>query len=164
MKKSNSSETKHNKSFYFSVELAKFLGVREAIILNHISYWVNSNKERKSKYHYRDGKYWTFLSNHEISMTFPFWNERQIRTIMNNLITSNAVLKGDYGKKLYYKATWYTVDDDIISYIIEDKDINLKDKFPEFKLDKKCLVNKSKSLKKPKKKKVKVKFKKKAIS
>jgi hypothetical protein len=98
-------------AYQFSIKLAEFYGVKEAIILNHLLYWVSHNQSKRSKAHYRDGKYWTYLSIHDLQITFPFWTERQIRTIMNSLVTKGAAIKGDYGRKLYYRATWYTVDE-----------------------------------------------------
>lgn len=101
---------------YFRFEIATIIGVKEAILLNHFIYWVNHNKKVKSRNHFRDGKYWTYLSMHDLSETFPFWNERQLRTIVDSLVKKNLVIKGDYGRKLYYKATWYSVPDELLIF------------------------------------------------
>ncbi|MFC2103530.1 hypothetical protein ACFLSS_03775 [Bacteroidota bacterium] len=98
--------------YFFNVELAFRFGLRESILLQHIIYWIHFNTRRKSAAHFRDGKYWTYLSMKDLSNTFPFWTERQIRTIIDSLVKNKAVIKGPYGRKLYYKATWYTVNDE----------------------------------------------------
>ena len=95
--------------YYFEVKIAMKVGVREAIVFNHIGYWVLRNGYRKSKAHFRDGRYWTYLSYHDLSETFPFWTERQLRTIIESLVNSGLIIKGGYGRKLYYRANWYTV-------------------------------------------------------
>jgi hypothetical protein len=95
--------------YYFEVKIAMEVGVKEAIVFNHIGYWVMRNGYRKSKKHFRDGRYWTYLSYHDLSESFPFWTERQLRTIIGSLVKSGFIIKGHYGRKLYYRANWYTV-------------------------------------------------------
>jgi hypothetical protein len=122
MKNYNNTNTK-GKFCFFNFELAEKYGVKEAILLQHFIFWILNNQKKKSKLHFRDNRYWTYLSMHDLQESFPFWTERQIRLILKYLISKKQLIKGEYGRKLYYRANWYTVPD----YYLKTEEYILKD-------------------------------------
>jgi len=100
------STTKINKLF-FSVTVAKDVGVEEAIMLNNIYFWVEFN--RKANVNYHDGKYWTYNSARDFSEKYEFWSEGQIRRIMSNLKEKGYIETGRFNRMGYDKTKWYTV-------------------------------------------------------
>ena len=54
-------------------DLAKMIGLNEAIVLNQIYYWISVNKKQNRNFH--DGKYWCYNSIREWQEeNFPFWS------------------------------------------------------------------------------------------
>lgn len=100
---------------YFSIIFAKKYGIKEAVVLNHILYWIKKNIVNKNRRNFKDGKYWTQLSVKSLSDTFPFWTERQIRTIINKLLTKKAIEKRPCNNIQYYRANYYTVTENVFN-------------------------------------------------
>ena len=58
-------------NFSFNAQFAKRYGLREAIVLQGIIWWVLNNKHKnKNK---RNGKHWTYNSARAMSISFPFF-------------------------------------------------------------------------------------------
>lgn len=91
-------------------ELAKKIGLNEAIILQQVHYWVvlNSKKERN----YRDDYYWTYNTFKEWQLQFPFWSVRTIKTIVSNLERLGLLIPANYNKLRQDRTKWYRVDYD----------------------------------------------------
>ncbi len=89
----------------FDPVVAKKVGVEEAIMYSNIRYWCIKNKANKK--HFNDGRFWTYNSIEAFCDLFPFWTEKQIRRILNNLIKKGYVKTGNYNKKGYDRTKWY---------------------------------------------------------
>lgn len=92
---------------------AEKYGVREALFLQNLIYWVKKNADNKM--HFHDGRYWTYNSNEALRKWFTFWSAMQIRTIVKSLVEQGAILTGNYNKSGYDKTTWYALSDAIYS-------------------------------------------------
>ena len=91
----------------FYVEDASKYGVDEAIFLFNIKYWCFHNKANDK--HFHDGRTWTYNSKKAYAKLFPYWSEKQIRRIINNLVKQGVILKGNYNKSPYDKTNWYAL-------------------------------------------------------
>ena len=91
----------------FDPEIAKELGVGEAIMYANIEFWCGKNEANEK--HFHDGHYWTYNSKNAFTELFPFWTERQIRTILDKLKERGYVKTGNYNKAKYDKTLWYTI-------------------------------------------------------
>lgn len=96
-----------NMNYHFSVKIAKEVGVDGAIMLENIHYWVVENKIRRNNIY--DGESWTYNSKRAFSELFPFWSEKQIRRILDNLIRDDYLKTGTYNKSAYDRTLWYTL-------------------------------------------------------
>lgn len=106
---------------YFSIDLAKFVGVDEAIFINNIYFWVKKN-ECNNK-HFYDGYYWTYNSMKAFADTFPYWSQKQIERIIRNCTEKGLLLKGNYNASAYDRTTWYAYTD-LVKSFYENREIH----------------------------------------
>lgn len=108
----------------FRLKDAVCYGVDEAIIINHLRYWILYNK-RNDK-HFYDNKYWTYNSINALTSCFPFWSIDQIRRIIASLIKQDVIITGNYNKLAYDRTKWYAFSDNAESVLYgEYKDFDL---------------------------------------
>lgn len=89
----------------FDVELAIQYGIKEAILLNHLYFWIEKNKA--NNVHYYDNHYWTYNSIKAFKELFPYMSERQINNSLNKLKEQGLIITGNYNKSTYDRTTWY---------------------------------------------------------
>ena len=92
--------------YQFEKSVAEQVGVEAAILLSNIEFWVEKNAANEK--HFYDGSYWTYNSKKAFADLFPFWTERQIRRLLDKLVDSGMLAKGNYNKRSYDKTLWYT--------------------------------------------------------
>lgn len=93
----------------FNIEVAQKYGVYEAIVLNNLFYWIQQNAANER--HCHDGHYWTYNSTKAFTQLFPYFSEKQIRTILGKLEKSGLILVGNYNKSAYDRTKWYALTD-----------------------------------------------------
>lgn len=91
----------------FDREIATEYGLLEAIILNHIYYWVDKNEVNGK--HYHDGKYWTYGSAKGFEATFTYATAKQIRTALDHLRAAGILETGCYNEKPWDRTLWYAI-------------------------------------------------------
>ena len=89
----------------FNVELAKEYGILEAVLLNHLWFWIKKNKANNTNYF--DGSYWTFNSTKAFSELFPYASERQIKYALKHLREEEIIKVGNYNKDTRDRTLWY---------------------------------------------------------
>lgn len=96
----------------FNVELAKLIGLAEAIVLQHFYFW--HQRARNLPDMNREGRVWFYRSVAEMRDVFPYLSDANVRTAIQHLIDRGLVTKGDFSEKSMYKATWYSLNDSAI--------------------------------------------------
>lgn len=94
----------------FNVELAKKLGVLEAILLENIYFWIEKNKSNNK--HFYDGKYWTYNSRKAFTEIFPYATERKIQLALERLEKCNLIVTGNYNKFANDRTKWFSITED----------------------------------------------------
>jgi len=92
-----------------SRELAKLIGLNEAIVLQQIHYWIEVN--RQANKNYRDGRYWTFNSIknwHEND--FSFWSFDTVKRTFSVLEKRGYLVSGNYNRQNFDHTKWYSID------------------------------------------------------
>ena len=89
----------------FDVDIAKEYGLKEAILLNHLYFWIEKNKA--NEVHYYDGTYWTYNSVKAFNKLFPYLSERQINNTLKALKDKGIIQTGNYNKSAYDRTMWY---------------------------------------------------------
>lgn len=97
----------------FSVEVAKQVGVSCATMLRHIVFWVMKNRYNETNFH--KGKNWTYNSAKAWSQHFPYWTEKQIRTILNKLSENGFIEVENLNSDKMNHTNWYTITDKTLS-------------------------------------------------
>ncbi len=93
-------------SFDFHIALA--LGVTEAIVFQHIHYWVHQNSIEGRNFH--DETWWTYNSSEKMTEYMPYLSAKQIKLALQNLCASGYLIKGNYNKNAFDRTAWYTVN------------------------------------------------------
>lgn len=93
--------------YIFDTNVAKICGLREAIVLENLFFWIKKNEA--NQVHYYDGKYWTYNSLKAFEELFPFFTRRQIEYTLNKLVENDLILKGNYNKVVTDRTLWYAL-------------------------------------------------------
>lgn len=93
----------------FESEIATKYGLKEAILLQSIAYWIAKNKANRQNFH--DGRYWTFNSVQAYSELYPFLSTKQIRSSLDSLVGQGLIIKGNYNENPYNRTMWYALSD-----------------------------------------------------
>lgn len=91
----------------FNVDVAIKYGIEEAILLNHIYFWIEKNKANDK--HFHDGKYWTYNTKKAFSKLFPYMTPRKIDYALNNLIEKGLIITAYYNEKPTDRTLWYSL-------------------------------------------------------
>lgn len=91
----------------FDVEIAKKYGIAEAIILNHLDFWIEKNIANDSNFF--DGEYWTYNSIKAMKTLYPYMSEKKIRSALNKLKDEDLIKTGNYNKSAYDRTLWYAI-------------------------------------------------------
>lgn len=105
-------------------EWAVQYGVEEALLLWWIVHWVGQNEANEINFF--DGRYWTYNSKRALSKLFPFWTERQIARVLDNLEEKGAIITGNYNQNPYDRTKWFSISDSFCKIDLSKQlDINL---------------------------------------
>ena len=88
-----------------SVSLIKKVGLEEALILQHIHYWMNPTFNKNLF----EGKYWVRNTYAQWQKHFPFWNIKKIRRLFN-LLEKSGILLSFTTHNSFCKTKYYTID------------------------------------------------------
>lgn len=91
----------------FDTEVAKEVGVVQAVLLNNIKFWIDHNKANNVNYH--DGKYWTFNSTKAFCKLFPYLTRRQIENALAKLRDGGYLVIDNYNENKYDRTLWYAL-------------------------------------------------------
>ncbi len=95
--------------FLFDIDIATKYGVNEAIFLNNIAHWTKINQANETNLH--DGRTWTYNSYPAFTKIFPFWTQKQIRTIIASCESKKLICSGNYNVAKYDRTKWYSLTD-----------------------------------------------------
>lgn len=93
----------------FEVELATKYGMVEAILLNHICFWIAKNKA--NNVHEHDGRYWTYTTVKALSELYPYLTANQVRRALEKLKEKGLIIDGEYNAKPFDRTKWYSLSD-----------------------------------------------------
>lgn len=93
------------RTFSFDCQTAMAYGVDEAIMIHNLIFWIEKNQANGK--HFHDGRTWTYNTQKSFSKIFPFWNERQVRRILDSLISQDVIVTGNYNQTAYDQTKWY---------------------------------------------------------
>lgn len=101
----------------FNPELARRVGLNEAIALQQISYWVT---ETESGIEF-EGRRWIYNTYPNWVKQFPFWSEDTVKRTMISLKNQGLILVEQLNKGSHDRTNYYTVNDECFSLYDEGK-------------------------------------------
>lgn len=93
----------------FNTQIAKVCGVREAILLYNIDFWIAKNKANQR--HFYDGRYWTYNSSKAFAEIFDYLTQKVIEKLLAKLIKDGYLIKGNYNANSFDRTAWYALTD-----------------------------------------------------
>lgn len=93
----------------FNTQIAKVCGVREAILLYNIDFWIAKNKANQR--HFYDGRYWTYNSSKAFAEIFDYLTQKVIEKLLAKLIKDGYLIKGNYNANNFDRTAWYALTD-----------------------------------------------------
>lgn len=103
---------------HFNIDVAKDLGIEEAIVLHNIFFWLSKNASNNK--HFYDGLYWFYNSKKAFVELFPYMNETKIFRVLKNLEEKFIIAKGNYSKDKWDKTNWYALTKNGIDYMVRN--------------------------------------------
>lgn len=100
---------------HFNVEIACEYGMLEAVLLNHLEFWLKKNEANERNFY--DGRYWTYNSVKALQKLFPYVSEHKIRNALKRLEDAGIIMTGNYNKSSYDRTMWYSISDKGISIL-----------------------------------------------
>ncbi len=94
----------------FSVDLASKHGLPEAVVIHHFQYWITHNATLKRNF--REGRTWTYQTIEEIAAFYPYFSRDQIKRIIEKLVKTGVLKKGNFNSTSYDRTTWYAFENE----------------------------------------------------
>lgn len=91
-------------------ELAKIIGLNEAIVLQQIEYWLNLNEITEKDTVFKNGYYWTYQKIEKWTEQFPFWSYDTVKRTLKKLRDKNILITDRFNEKEYDRTIWYRID------------------------------------------------------
>jgi hypothetical protein len=97
-----------------NVELARMIGLNEAIVLQQVDYWIKINK--KKDHNFREGSYWTYNTYEEWKEdNFPFWSIPTIQRTFSKLEKQGFLISSQkFNSHKAIKTKWYTINYELL--------------------------------------------------
>lgn len=93
----------------FNIDIAKKYGIEEAILLENIFFWIEKNEANESKFHFHEGKYWTFNTAEAFSKIFPYMNSTKVFRVMKHLEEAGLIECGVFNAFKQDRTKWFTL-------------------------------------------------------
>lgn len=94
-------------------------GLEEAIFLDSIMYWWQTN--RAERRNYKEGRYWTYNTINALAKIFPWWTVKQVRRIVDSCKEQGALIAACFNDDARDRTTWYSPGDrllELYGYVI----------------------------------------------
>ena len=95
-------------------ELAKAIGINEALVLQQVHYWLNKSP------HIIDGRAWVYNTIDQWNEQFCFFPKRTLERVFQSLADKKILLKTNkFNKMRMDRTNWYSIDYDQLSEMVE---------------------------------------------
>lgn len=113
-------------TIYFNFGVWKRLGVNEAIVLQAIYYWVESN--RQQGINLKNGEYWTYNSYKDFVREYDQTiSESTVKRVLTNLKNEGLIKSGCYNDVSSNMTNWYTLTRKGLDWVNGKFDVDYSD-------------------------------------
>lgn len=126
----------------FNTNIAKVVGIKEAILLYNIDFWIAKNKANNK--HFYKGHYWTYNSSKAFAELFPYLTQKMIENALTKLIKDGYLIKDCFNENKFDRTAWYALTDKYYqlkgeSHLLEKGNVDLPKKETPFTNLGKCI-------------------------
>ena len=104
----------------FNTEIAKKIGVVEAVLLDNIERTINKHSANAENF-FKD-RYWIYGSSKAFAEIFTYLSRQQIARALKRLLDDNWLIKDNFNTDKFNRTSWYALSD---KYYVEFKDWGL---------------------------------------
>lgn len=97
----------HNLEHSFDIKLAELYGIKAAILLKNLHFWIKKNAANNK--HFYEGYFWTYNSVKAFHQLFPYLSEKEISCALKRLEQEGIIKSGEFNKQPYDRTKWYTI-------------------------------------------------------
>ena len=97
-------------NYSFDSGIAVQVGIEEAILYNHIKFWIIQNMA-SGRNLYED-RTWMYDSIEDMLPHFPFFTYDKLKRCLHNLVVKGLVLRNNFNKNKFDKTPWYALSDE----------------------------------------------------
>ena len=119
-------------------QLAVKIGLKEALVLQQVHYWIQHYAEKGDKKHFHDGRTWVYNTPEGWQKdNFPFLSEHTVRRVFESLRKpykpkagekkverGPLLLAENYNRKGYDKTLWYSIDYEEVYKVVNSDDLS----------------------------------------
>lgn len=91
---------------HFNIDIAKLLGIEEAIFIHNMYYWITKNAANKKLFF--DGSYWTYNTKQAYAELFIYMSESKVKRLIAKLEKDNIIKTGNYNTNKMDRTLWYS--------------------------------------------------------
>jgi len=95
----------------FNVQEAVEYGVEKSLLLQHIRFWCNQNKDKTT--HQHNNKVWMYQSASDMSHHYPYWSRQKISRLLRDMEAEGLIESGNFNAIGYDQTKWYALSDRI---------------------------------------------------
>lgn len=96
----------------FNVDLAKGMGIEEAIIIEQLYWWIHKNECEEDETMTKEGRVWCRSSAKGFSKYIPYMSAQKIRRVLRTLEVLDVIKVGNFNKVATNQTLWYTFTDE----------------------------------------------------
>lgn len=96
----------------FNVDLAKGIGIEEAIIIEQLYWWIHKNECEEDETMTKEGRVWCRSSAKGFSKYIPYMSAQKIRRVLRTLEVLDVIKVGNFNKVATNQTLWYTFTDE----------------------------------------------------
>ena len=104
----------------FNTEIAKKIGVVEAVLLDNIERTINKHSANGENF-FKD-RYWIYGSSKAFAEIFTYLSRQQIARALKRLVDDGWLIKDNFNTDKFNRTSWYALSD---KYYVEFKDWGL---------------------------------------
>lgn len=93
----------------FNTKIAEKYGIEEAILIEHLYFWIHKNECEKEMF--KDRRTWCYSSAKAFNKYILYMNPQKIRRVLQKLEENGFIMIGNYNKSCLNKTLWYSFTD-----------------------------------------------------
>ena len=122
-----------NECHAFNVQEAVQYGIEKSLLLQHIRFWCNQNKDRET--HKHDDKVWMYQSASDMCHHYPYWSRQKISRLLREMEADGLIVSGNFNATGYDQTKWYALSDKIQCSELNNRKSKVEQPIPYTKPD-----------------------------